>query len=85
MLLTYSSVILNTLHLMYVVNFSGTLEGERQRPSYNELIDDPLLNFSGACEENCSDLYVTCRIFADGHPLALPVCTAYKSFSSRWK
>ncbi|KAK2177654.1 hypothetical protein NP493_587g04000 [Ridgeia piscesae] len=62
----------------------GTLEGERQRPSYNELIDDPLLNFSGACQENCSDLYVTCQIYADGRPLALPICTAYKSFSSRW-
>lgn len=44
-----------------------------------------MLRFSGLYQENCSDLYVTCQVFAEGKPLALPVRTAYKAFSTRWK
>ena len=65
--------------------FRGTLEGKRERPGYKDLIEDPLLRFSGAYEESCSDLHVTCQVYADGKPLALPVRTAYKAFSTRWK
>lgn len=62
----------------------GTLEGERQRPDYKELLDDPMLKFSGVYGEECSDLYVTCQVFADGHPLSLSMSTSYKAFSTRW-
>ncbi|TSN12224.1 Phosphatidylinositol 3-kinase catalytic subunit type 3 [Bagarius yarrelli] len=37
-----------------------------------------MLRFSGLYQENCSDLYVTCQVFAEGKPLALPVRTSYK-------
>uniref|UniRef100_A0A672FV96 Phosphatidylinositol 3-kinase catalytic subunit type 3 n=1 Tax=Salarias fasciatus TaxID=181472 RepID=A0A672FV96_SALFA len=43
-----------------------------------------MLRFSGLYQENCSDLYVTCQVFAEGKPLALPVRTSYKAFSTRW-
>ncbi|XP_074649742.1 phosphatidylinositol 3-kinase catalytic subunit type 3-like isoform X2 [Tubulanus polymorphus] len=62
----------------------GTLEGTRQRPSYKDLMDDPMLKFSGLYQERNADLYVTCQIFADNKPIALPVRTAYKPFTSRW-
>ncbi|XP_022252339.1 phosphatidylinositol 3-kinase catalytic subunit type 3-like [Limulus polyphemus] len=69
------------------VNFRikiGTLEGKRDRPSYQALIDDPLLKYSGMYEEKCSDMYVTCQVFTDGKPLSLPVQTSYKPFTTRW-
>jgi len=65
--------------------FSGTLEGKRERPGFRELIDDPLLRFSGICQETSSDLFVTCQVFADGRKLVLPVQTSYKAFTKRWK
>ncbi|KAL3866076.1 hypothetical protein ACJMK2_043415 [Sinanodonta woodiana] len=62
----------------------GTLEGQRERPSYMDLLNDPMLKFSGACCNGCSDLYVKCQVFSDGKPLALPTQTSYKAFSTRW-
>lgn len=62
----------------------GTLEGKLQKPSYKALIDDPILKYSGMSEEKCSDLYVTCQIYADNKPLAFPMQTSYKSFVTRW-
>lgn len=62
----------------------GTLEGKRQKPSYRELLEDPQLRFSGLYEDTCSDLYVTCQIFADGKALTLPTRTCYKAFTTRW-
>lgn len=62
----------------------GTLEGKRRKPSYHELINDPLLKFSGMSQEGCSDLFVTCQIYASGESLTLPVQTSYKAFSTRW-
>ncbi|KAK3601062.1 hypothetical protein CHS0354_029288 [Potamilus streckersoni] len=62
----------------------GTLEGHRERPSYIDLLNDPMLKFSGACCNGCSDLFVTCQVFSDGKPLALPIQTSYKAFSTRW-
>ncbi|PIK59455.1 phosphatidylinositol 3-kinase catalytic subunit type 3, partial [Apostichopus japonicus] len=62
----------------------GTLEGKRQKPTYRELLDDPQLRFSGLYEDKCSDLYVTCQIFADGKALTLPTQTCYKAFTTRW-
>uniref|UniRef100_A0A3B4WRU2 Phosphatidylinositol 3-kinase catalytic subunit type 3 n=1 Tax=Seriola lalandi dorsalis TaxID=1841481 RepID=A0A3B4WRU2_SERLL len=62
----------------------GSLEGKREQKSYKALLEDPMLRFSGLYQENCSDLYVTCQVFAEGKPLALPVRTSYKAFSTRW-
>uniref|UniRef100_A0A8C0Y3E4 Phosphatidylinositol 3-kinase catalytic subunit type 3 n=1 Tax=Cyprinus carpio carpio TaxID=630221 RepID=A0A8C0Y3E4_CYPCA len=63
----------------------GSLEGKREQKSYKALLEDPMLRFSGHYQESCSDLYVTCQVFAEGKPLALPVRTSYKAFSTRWK
>uniref|UniRef100_A0A8D0D7R0 Phosphatidylinositol 3-kinase catalytic subunit type 3 n=1 Tax=Sander lucioperca TaxID=283035 RepID=A0A8D0D7R0_SANLU len=62
----------------------SSLEGKREQKSYKALLEDPMLRFSGLYQENCSDLYVTCQVFAEGKPLALPVRTSYKAFSTRW-
>ncbi|XP_059504822.1 phosphatidylinositol 3-kinase catalytic subunit type 3 [Stegostoma tigrinum] len=62
----------------------GSLEGKREQKSYTALLEDPLLKFSGLYQETCSDLYVTGQVFAEGKPLALPVQTSYKAFSTRW-
>ncbi|KAK7481349.1 hypothetical protein BaRGS_00027429, partial [Batillaria attramentaria] len=62
----------------------GTLEGERERPTFTELLNDPAKRFSGACQEGCSDLFVTCQVFNEGRPMGLPVQTSYKAFSTRW-
>ncbi|XP_064421311.1 phosphatidylinositol 3-kinase catalytic subunit type 3 [Latimeria chalumnae] len=62
----------------------GSLEGKREQKSYKALLENPMLKFSGLYQETCSDLYVTCQVFAEGKPLALPVRTSYKAFSTRW-
>nr|XP_044989445.1 zinc finger protein 383-like isoform X1 [Jaculus jaculus] len=62
----------------------GSLKGKREQKSYKAVIEDPVLKFSGLVQETCSDLYVTCQVFAEGNPLALPVRTSYKAFSTRW-
>lgn len=62
----------------------GSLEGKREQKSYKAVLQDPMLKFSGLYQETCSDLYVTCQVFAEGKPLALPVRTSYKAFSTRW-
>ncbi|KMQ95992.1 phosphatidylinositol 3-kinase catalytic subunit type 3 [Lasius niger] len=64
----------------------GTLEGKRHRPEYDELLLDPLLKYSGLYE-TCGirgDLAASLQVWAGGRPLALPVHTAYKHFTSRW-
>nr|XP_044989450.1 zinc finger protein 829-like [Jaculus jaculus] len=62
----------------------GSLEGKREQKNYRAVLEDPVLKFSGLYQETCSDLYVTCQVFAEGNPLALPVRTSYKVFSTRW-
>ncbi|CAH1797509.1 unnamed protein product [Owenia fusiformis] len=62
----------------------GTLEGVRDKPSYNELIADPMLKYSGVYQDDCSDMYVTCQVYSDGKPLALATQTSYKAFTTRW-
>ena len=62
----------------------GRLEGKREQKSYKAVLEDPMLKFSGLYQETCSDLYVTCQVFAGGKPLALPVRPSYKAFSMRW-
>uniref|UniRef100_A0A669B0W8 Phosphatidylinositol 3-kinase catalytic subunit type 3 n=1 Tax=Oreochromis niloticus TaxID=8128 RepID=A0A669B0W8_ORENI len=70
--------------IMIVLLLNSSLEGKREQKSYKALLEDPMLRFSGLYQENCSDLYVTCQVFAEGKPLALPVRTSYKAFSTRW-
>ncbi|KAB0802749.1 hypothetical protein PPYR_04935 [Photinus pyralis] len=62
----------------------GTLEGRRQKPEYNKLIEDLLLKYSGLYQDGCADLMVLCQIFDQNSPLALPISTSYKSFTTRW-
>ena len=42
--------------------FSGTLEGELPRPGHVQLMEEPFLRFSGVCQEQCADLFVTCQV-----------------------
>lgn len=77
---------INSVRLLTLSTSSrGSLEGKREQKSYKALLEDPMLRFSGLYQDNCSDLYVTCQVFAEGKPLALPVRTSYKAFSTRWK
>lgn len=48
---------------------------------------DPLLKYSGLYEIGGvrGDLAASLQVWAGGRPLALPVHTAYKHFTSRWK
>ena len=55
---------------------SGKLEGERLKPSYKDLLENPLLNYSGVFQH--LDLYVTTQIFANNQALCIPVKTSYK-------
>ncbi|XP_046626088.1 phosphatidylinositol 3-kinase catalytic subunit type 3 [Neodiprion virginianus] len=64
----------------------GTLEGKRQRPEYDKLLLDPMLKYSGLYGNGGGrgDLAASLQVWAGGRPLALPVHTAYKHFTSRW-
>lgn len=62
----------------------GTLDGRREKPNYEALLKDPLLKFSGLHQAACSDLYVSCQVYAEDKELALPVRTSHKAFSARW-
>ncbi|XP_068908914.1 phosphatidylinositol 3-kinase catalytic subunit type 3 isoform X2 [Tenebrio molitor] len=75
----YSSSLSNRIQIKI-----GTLEGKRQKPEYDKLLTDPILKYSGLCADGCSDLMVMCQIFDQNQPLALPVSTSYKAFTSRW-
>lgn len=76
---TYSSSLTNRVQIKI-----GTLEGQRKKPEYDKLLADPMLKYSGFCQDGCSDLMVVCQVYDKGEPLALPVTTSYKSFTSRW-
>ncbi|PNF20743.1 Phosphatidylinositol 3-kinase catalytic subunit type 3 [Cryptotermes secundus] len=43
-----------------------------------------MLKFSGLYQDGFADLVVVCQVFSDGRPLALPVSTSYKAFTTRW-
>jgi phosphatidylinositol 3-kinase len=55
---------------------SGRLEGERQKPNYKDLVQNPVLNYSGVFQHN--DLYVNAHIYANNQLLCMPVKTSYK-------
>ncbi|XP_033226096.1 phosphatidylinositol 3-kinase catalytic subunit type 3 isoform X2 [Belonocnema kinseyi] len=64
----------------------GTLEGKRQRPEYDKLLQEPMLKYSGlyGAGGGRGDLAASLQVWAGGRALALPVHTAYKHFTSRW-
>uniref|UniRef100_A0A182JA89 Phosphatidylinositol 3-kinase catalytic subunit type 3 n=1 Tax=Anopheles atroparvus TaxID=41427 RepID=A0A182JA89_ANOAO len=62
----------------------GTLEGENIGYSYEKLIEQPLLKFSGMYTEKTPPLKVKLQIFDNGDPVGLPVCTSHKHFTTRW-
>ncbi|XP_053682998.1 phosphatidylinositol 3-kinase catalytic subunit type 3 [Sabethes cyaneus] len=62
----------------------GTLEGECPAYSYEQLLEQPLLKFSGLNAEKYPPLKVGVQVYDDGKPLGLHVTTSYKSFSNRW-
>ncbi|XP_014210139.1 phosphatidylinositol 3-kinase catalytic subunit type 3 [Copidosoma floridanum] len=64
----------------------GTLEGKRYKLEYDQLLDDPLLRYSGLFGSNFGqgDLTASLQVFANGRALTLPVFTSYKHFTSRW-
>ena len=61
----------------------GTLEGVRVKPGYDQILKEPMLKFSGLCQEGSAPLQVMCHVIADGRPLCLPVWTSYKPFTNR--
>ncbi|XP_055390617.1 phosphatidylinositol 3-kinase catalytic subunit type 3 [Condylostylus longicornis] len=62
----------------------GTLEGEKQKPAYEKLLEQPLLRFSGLYSEECAPLLVQIQVYNKGQPYCLPVTTSYKAFTKRW-
>ncbi|EEB15521.1 Phosphatidylinositol 3-kinase catalytic subunit type, putative [Pediculus humanus corporis] len=62
----------------------GTLDGHKERQQFDKLLEDPMLKFCGLYQQETADLKVVCQVFADNRPLALPVCTSYKPFTTRW-
>jgi phosphatidylinositol 3-kinase len=66
--------------------FRGTLDGQIKKDcySYEKLLEDPLLRFSGVYSEQCASLMVKCQLFNKGKPIGLPVTTSYKAFSKRY-
>lgn len=72
---------------IYLIFFThrGTLEGLKSKPTYERLLEEPLLRFSGLYLEDCPSLMVRMQVFNNGAPLGLPVTTSYKAFTKRTK
>lgn len=62
----------------------GTLEGKQQLHSYDRLLHEPLLKFSGLNSEKYPPLMVKVQLYNEGKPLGLAVTTSYKYFTNRW-
>ena len=59
----------------------GTLEGQREKKDIKAVLDDPLLQFSGQCCSEYSDMYC---IYSVKYVLMVNHCvcvTSYKAFS----
>ena len=68
------------LHPSTAGMYSKKIQGDRTPPPVSELIENPELRLSGVYAKPRSDLQVSCQVFCDGVPLALPTRTSYKSF-----
>lgn len=64
----------------------GTLDGVNslKKCNYEELLENPLLQFSGLYSEPCASFLVKIQCFNNGKPFGLPVTTSYKAFTKRW-
>lgn len=64
----------------------GTLDGVEslKKCNYEELLSNPLLQFSGLHSESCASFLVKIQCFNNGKPFGLPVTTSYKAFSKRF-
>lgn len=67
----------------------GTLEpapgvNSLRKCNYEELLSNPILQFSGAHSEQCAPFLVKVQCFNKGKPFGLPVTTSYKAFTKRW-
>lgn len=81
---TIQTFAFETLPIFFVL-FSGTLEGLKGKPSYEKLLEEPLLRFSGLYLEECPALMVRLQVYSNGEPLGLAVNTSYKAFTKRSK
>ena len=63
----------------------GIMEGTLPKLDYEDLLEDPLLQFSGRKQSKVPDLLIEAQIFSQDTPIHLPVSTAYKSFQRRWE
>ncbi|XP_037036692.1 phosphatidylinositol 3-kinase catalytic subunit type 3 isoform X2 [Bradysia coprophila] len=61
-----------------------TLDGLIHKPSYEKLLEEPLLRFSGLYSEQCPSLMVKLQVYNNGEPFGLPVCTSYMPFENQW-
>lgn len=78
-------ILLFKFYFPYYFHFSGTLEGLKHKPNYEKLLENPLLRFSGLYLEQCPPLLVRLQLFNNGESIGLPVTTAYKAFTKRYK
>lgn len=64
----------------------GTLDGVEslKKFDYEELLANPLLQFSGLHSESCASFLVKIQCYNNGKPFGLPVTTSYKAFSKRY-
>uniref|UniRef100_A0A336M345 Phosphatidylinositol 3-kinase catalytic subunit type 3 n=1 Tax=Culicoides sonorensis TaxID=179676 RepID=A0A336M345_CULSO len=66
----------------------GTLEGVQQKPSFEKLLEDPLLRFSGLYAETdegkCASFMIRLQVYNNGKSLGLPIQTSYRAFTTRW-
>ncbi len=62
-----------------------TLEGSISRSSYEALLEDPALKFSGRNQAKYPDLLVEACVVSNGERLHVPIFTSYKHFSRRWE
>lgn len=53
------------------------------KPTYEQLLANPLLNFSSVCRDRVPALKVLLQVFNNGKPMGLPVNTTHKAFSKR--
>lgn len=73
-----------TLTLGSLIHCSVTLDGLIHKPSYEKLLEEPLLRFSGLYSEQCPSLMVKLQVYNNGEPFGLPVCTSYMPFENQW-
>ena len=63
----------------------GIMEGSLPKLDYEDLLEDPLLQFSGRRQSKVPDLLIEAQIYSQESCLHLPVSTSYKCFHRRWE